>query len=187
MTTPAPLATVEGVKAQLNIPPVDTQYDVELAEYIDAATVMVEDYRQEAVVLREVTERVTLGWVTEFTLRTVPVARLVSVTNSDDGTTRAVTDLEIVEAAIGRVEVVAGDPLIGKFEIVYEAGYVTIPANIALATKFIVAHLWESQQQPSIGPRPLGSPDDTMTPSGQGWGLPDRAIALLGKRPPMVA
>jgi hypothetical protein len=187
MTTPAPLATVEGVKAQLNIPAEDTRYDGELAEYIDAATVLVEEYRQEAVVLRSVTERLAFGWATVFTLRTTPVARLVSVTRTDDGAVRDVADLRVDDAATGAVSVVSGDPLSGTYEIVYEAGYAIIPANIALATKFIVAHLWESQQQPAIGPRALGSGEDTMTPGGQGWGLPDRAIALLGKRPPMVA
>jgi hypothetical protein len=179
-----PIVTVEGVKAQLNIPADDTRYDAELAEYIEASTVLVEEYRNEAVVLREVTDRFDLMWATRLSLSTTPVSRIVSATRTTDGATWT---LQIDDAATGLVSVVGTAALSGSVTIVYEAGYATIPANIALATKFIVAHLWESQQQPSIGPRAIGTAEDTMTPGGQGWGLPDRAIALLGKRPPMVA
>lgn len=188
MTSPTPLATVEGVKAQLNIPAVDTSHDVELGEYVDAATVLVEEYRAEAVLLRTVTEENDYVWDTDITLGTTPVHRIVSATRVADGVTWDPATFKVKDAARGLVGVPATSPLSGRVEIVYEAGYVTIPANIRLATKIIVAYLWETQQQPGVGPRPIGGAEqDYMTPSGLGSGIPDRAIILLGKRPPMVA
>lgn len=188
MTSPTPLTTLAGAKAQLNIPPDDARYDVELAEYVDAATVLVEEYRAEAVLLRTVTEENDYVWDTEITLRTTPVHRVVSATRTADGVTWDPATFAIKDAAAGRVRVPDTNPLSGRVEIKYEAGYVTVPANITLATRIIVAYLWETQQNPGVGPRPIGGPEqDYMTPSGLGSGIPDRAIILLGKRPPMVA
>ena len=53
----------------------------------------------------------------------------------------------------------------------------TVPANIKLAARLILAHLWQSDQQ---GFRPeFGSPDESSEQTPAGFAIPRRAYALL--------
>jgi hypothetical protein len=67
--------------------------------------------------------------------------------------------------------------------VTYNAGPSTAPANVKLAARVILAHLWQSD----IGPtQDFGSPADSdvlMTPAG--FAIPRRAVELLRPTPAM--
>lgn len=179
--------TLPGAKAQLNILPDDTRYDAELSEYIDAATMLVEEYRSEVFALRPVVERLDLPWAARFTLATTPVNAITSVVRVSDGATLPAADLHIDDPRAGEVSVIDGSQVYGLVDITYNAGYATVPGNVILAGKIVVQYLFESQQRPKVGPQPIGGNDDYMTPGGLGTGLPPAVKALLGGRAPMIA
>lgn len=189
MTAPAPVSiiTVAEAKEQLNIPASDTSYDTEIAGYTSAATGLIEDYRQEVLAQREVTEYVRTRWTTSIVLSAVPLVEIRSVARTDGLVVWDVANLRIEDPQVGRIVVASGEAFSGSLKVVILAGYSTVPENIRLATKLVVAHLWESQQRPSVGPQPIGgapSPE-FMTPVGAG--LPPMAVALLGGHPPVIA
>lgn len=67
--------------------------------------------------------------------------------------------------------------------ITYNAGPATPPANVKLAARIILAHLWQSDVGPSAD---FGNPADEdvlMTPAG--FAIPRRAVELLRPTPAM--
>lgn len=184
------IITVAEAKRQLNMPSTYVDDDAELLEYIAAASELVENHRKEAIVLRPVVDVLSPARVvTEVTLTQVPVHDVVSVALVDGTYTWLASDFRIVDPALGRLRLLSGGTLFGDIRFNYNAGYVTVPSNIALATRIIVQYLWDTQRQPGVGPNPIGGggSDDYMTPAALGVGIPDRAMILLGGRPPVIA
>lgn len=183
-----PIITLLEAKRQLNIPVSNVDDDVELNEYIVAASELVELFRKEVIVLRSAVDVVSTVRDTEVTLPQVPVRDLVSAARVDGTYTWLVSDFRLADPQLGRLKLVSGPKLSGDVRFTYNAGYTTVPPNITLATKLIVAYLWDTQRQPGVGPNPIGGgAEDYMTPAGLGTGIPDRALILLGGRPPLVA
>lgn len=189
MTAPSPasIITVAEAKDQLNIPASDTRYDAELVGYTSAATGLVEDYRHEVLAQREVTEYVTVRRSTQIIVSAVPLAEVRSVARTDGLATWNVADLRIEDANVGRIVVASGAAFSGSLKVVVLAGYATVTETIRLATKLVVAHLWESQQRPSVAPQPIGGAPGPEFMSPAVAGLPPVAVALLGGHPPGVA
>jgi hypothetical protein len=68
--------------------------------------------------------------------------------------------------------------------ITYNAGPATPPANVKLAARIILAHLWQSDQQGARADFGSSVDDDVlMTPAG--FAIPRRAIELLRPTPAM--
>jgi hypothetical protein len=178
------IITVADAKDQLNIPTDDVRYDAELAGYTEAATGLVETYRHEVIAQREVTEYLQLPRrVPYLVLRSVPVVSLVEVARVDGSQTWDVTTLRVEDPVVGRI---TGAYFSGSLRVRLNAGYATVPPNIVLAAKLVLQNLWESQQQPSIGPQPIGGGGDMMM-TGVPVGIPPRALALLGGQPATFA
>jgi hypothetical protein len=116
-----------------------------------------------------------------------PVISLTSVGTVDGFITWPLANLRVDSDGI--LYVVYGQALRGRLFLTYIAGYMDIPANFTRATKIIIKHLWQTEQQPSLGPRPFQQEDDSgMVQTSLGFAIPNRAAQLLGGgRGPLVA
>lgn len=186
---PPLMVSLADVKAHLGKSAANVEDDEELRSFVEAATALVEDIRGEVVARRTVVDDINVpGGTGALLLPHSPVISLTSVASVDGATSWDVADL-YVDSRTGVVAVQAGSSLSGMVRFTYVAGYVVVPANYSLAAKIIAAHLWETQQQPALGPRgPFGTDGpDVMVMPGAGYAVPNRALQLLGGRRPLVA
>lgn len=180
------IVSLAAMKDHLNKSVEDTSDDEELRGFIEAATAVIEEHRGETVTRRTVVEDMNLRHpVMVVQLGTSPVQSLTSVATVDGATTWDVNDLHV--SRHGVVTVQTGAALLGLVRFTLVGGYTVIPPNYTLAAKIIVAHLWETQQQPGLGSNPYGADAQFLTPTGRGFAIPNRAVELLGRRPPLVA
>lgn len=205
---PASLAIMSLAEARqhLNMDPGDTVDDEELRGYIDAATVIVERHLNKVVARRTVTEfhqfedyrRKSWAYATEarrlavrtLTLNAVPVVSITSVATTDGLLTWDVSTLDI-DGPLGLVTDSAGRGFNGDIQVVFVAGPSVVPANVLLAAQIIVAHLWQTQRMQTLRAPGLGSAgsfgDDARFGylGSVGYAIPQRAVELLGGRPPV--
>jgi len=180
------IVSLADVKLHLGKSVADTTDDEELRSYIEAATAVIEEHRGETVTRRTVVEDMQVSSRSLVVqLRTSPVQELTSVATVDGTVTWDVAGLHVTQHGV--VSVQSGSPLYGLVRFTYVAGYQVIPANYTLAAKIIVGHLWETQQQPGLGPNPFSNEGQFLSPTGRGFAIPHRAVELLGRRPPLVA
>lgn len=180
------VVSLADVKRHLGKSAADTGDDEELRSFIEAATAVIEEHRGETVARRVLVEDVNVrSRSMAVQLGTSPVQSLTSVTAVDGTTTWDVNGLHV--SPHGVVSVLSGAPLYGLVRFTLVAGYTVIPPNYTLAAKIIVGHLWETQQQPGLGPNPFSGDNEFLSPTGRGFAIPNRAVELLGRRPPMVA
>lgn len=183
------IATLSETKSQLNIESSNTAHDEELGTFIDSADAVVERYRGEVVVQREVVDYKQIDhprpWLT---LASTPVDSLTTITDLDTSQTWDITKIQ-VEPTVGTIQVLTERNFSGYLEIVYDAGYALVPHNYKLAALIIIQHLW-STQRGSIGPPAIGNLESTIQGGGtaaMGFAIPNRAIELLGGKFPGVA
>jgi hypothetical protein len=181
------IVSIEETKRHLRKSVDDTADDEDLREFIAAATEVIAEHRGRTVVRTTVVEDLSLGPSLVVQLGTSPVQSLTSVATVDGATSWDVADLHL-NGDFGIVTVLSGMPLRGLVRFMYVAGPAQIKANYTLAAKYIIEHLWESRLQPGVGPRgPFGAEGDMLSPTGRGFAIPNRAVELLGRRPPLVA
>jgi hypothetical protein len=89
-----------------------------------------------------------------------------------------------VDGPSGSVNVLSGPPLVGLALVTHQAGLTAIGANIRLAAKIIIQHLWETQRG-TMGVQLGGDNEPYM--AGRGFAIPRRAVELLGTQLPGVA
>jgi len=180
------IVSLADMKRHLGKSPADTSDDEELRGFIEAATAVIEEHRAETVTRRTIVENMQVSSrAMVVQLRTSPVQELLSVAPADGTVTWNVDDLHVTPHGV--VSVQAGAALYGLVRFTYVAGHQVVPANYTLAAKIIVAHLWETQQQPGLGPNPFANDAEFLSPTGRGFAIPNRAVELLGRRPPLVA
>lgn len=169
-------------KLRLTAPSADDIEDVR--EYMAAATAVIERHRCEVVAPRQVTEFVDCSG-RSLILRQTPVISLTSVA-SVDGSTVDVAGLIVSNPNAGIVRYRTGGWFTGLYEVTYRAGRTVIPSNYVRAALIIIEHLWQTERPFASGMD--GAYDDSMhLVRGMGFAVPNRAIELLGKPPPMVA
>jgi hypothetical protein len=190
---PAYLISLADAKQQLNI--TSTASDEELRVYLEAVTAIAERIRGEALIRRTFTDEKYLpdffrgygqvdaaqpyGTTTvrsTVALNHTPAVSLTSVSRVNGSMTWDTTLLRLDPDGI--VDVLFGPALVGHLTITYVAGYSIVPAEVGLATRIILQHLWETQRGSRGGPRP-GGLDVTAVP-GMGFAVPNRAVELLG-------
>jgi len=166
--------TLAQAKTHLNI--TVTTYDTELQTFIDSA---------EAVLTKHVgpleataiTERLN-GGVDTLVLRKSPVISLTSVTPYQ-GTALTLTDLYL-DTATGLVTYNSGAAFTARFyTVVYSAGRSSLPADLLMADKELVRHLWATQRGAGSS-RPGSTPAEAPTP-GAGHALPYRVQELIAQ------
>ncbi|MFF0139670.1 head-tail connector protein [Streptomyces sp. NPDC005227] len=179
------IVTLADAKKQVNVDDDDTSNDVELLGFIDAATAAVEEQLGTVVEPRTCVDELDFRRPTRsFLLQAVPVISLTSMTSLDGSRSWDLSPAAAhVEKASGRVTLI-GATVSGTAILIYEAGLTVIGANIRLAAKIIIQHLWETQRG-TMGVQ-LGGDDEGYVP-GRGFAIPRRAIELLGNQLPGVA
>jgi hypothetical protein len=174
------LCSLAGAKKHLNMDDQQHVDDEELRGQIEAATTVIERHRLEIVAARQLTARVAGGRL----LPRRPVIRAVSAARVDGGAPVDVTGWEVdAETDMLTVPRTAGAAL----TVTYYAGYEVVPEPFIRAAEIIAAHLWEAQRMSSIGGASSVGEDQYLTPSGLGYAIPNRAVQLLGGRPPVMA
>lgn len=170
------IVSLADAKKHLNI--TSTTNDQEIRDHIEAATAIVEYYTGPADVT-SVTEVVQGGY--SLVLSHVPAISLTSVTPVYSfGLTYNVDDFDL-DGAMGVARHKLGWPLIGPLRVVYKAGRAIIPANLQLAARIIIKHLWETQRGGSRRPG-MGQSDEIVEQqlvSAMGYAIPRRAVELL--------
>lgn len=178
------LISLAALKGQVNMD--STTDDRELRTVIGAATGVIERHLRQVVARRAVSELVRASRpVWAVALRKTPVINLSAVASLDGLATWDVDDLA-VDAETGIVTVLRGPALCGQLRFNFTAGMAVVPGHILEAAEIIAAHLWETQRM-GLTRDPRAAVDEYLTPSGQGYALPNRAIELLGGRPPVLA
>jgi len=181
------LISLSEAKLQLGI--TTSTHEDALRMFIAAAGRAVEDHVCRTLVRRTFTEqhRRVSG---KLLLNRIPVISVTSVATVDGVTTWDVDDLNL-DGDIGLVTALTGGSLSGDVRVTYVAGMRVIPANYLLAVRIITEHLWQTMR-PFVGAGALvnaAMEDSLDARSGGlvGFAIPNRALELLGKPPPLVA
>jgi hypothetical protein len=167
--------TLADAKTHLNITTPDS--DVELQVMIDSAEAVI------AGLIGPLTSTVTTSVVdgrgSVLVLPVTPVISLTSITGAaGDSVTTA--NLSIIPPGIVAYNMMGtNDPGLFFFPsrwytVVYNAGRTTVPADLLLAIKELLRHLWQTQRGGAVRP---GSGPDTQSP---GYLIPNRVAELLG-------
>ena len=192
----AEILTLAEARSAIRLPANDTSKDADLTDtYIPATTAVIEDLI--GPVMQATRTYVTDGGWGALML---PALNVVSITSVEDtgatlvAGTDYVTDLSAGIIYRGSTAApLAFDYGRQSVTVTYVAGPYTdpalVPANIKLAARIILAHLWQADQQ---GYRPdFGGPDNAVVMSASGYAVPRRAVELLGtgvsNKPPRVS
>lgn len=140
--------TLSDAKAHLNISVVETDDDGELQDFIDAAEAAI-GKKCGALASTSTTARVSGGTQT-LVLPTAPVASLTSVAPVNGSAIDSA--LLYLDEAAGIVEYVDGSAFSERrYDVVFQAGRATVPADLLLAVKELVRHLWLTQRGAAPG------------------------------------
>lgn len=180
------LSLADARKALRYEEPGFTGDDEEIRLYVEAATWAVENHLRRAVVRREFVDiahdcrgarQVILDWH--------PVLALTAVTRLDAPGTWDVGTLRFTPS--GRVTT-DGTRFVGDVQFIYVAGDLIVGGNILTAARIIIKHLWQVNQGSQGASRWSGMEDSMSVGWGasMGYALPNRAVELLGGRPPLV-
>lgn len=163
-------------KAHLNI--TITTYDTELQTFIDAAEAIIAK-RVGPLASTPISARVSGGSV--LLLPVIPALSLTSVTPVG-GTALTVGDLSL-DGTVGIVTMTGRGFASTSYDVVYQAGRSTLPADLRMAVLELVRHLWESQRSPTRHPASTMADAPTSAP---GYLLPYRVQELIAPHEQMV-
>lgn len=181
--------SMQDAKQHLNIPQSVTTDDEELRFFLAATTSVIERLAGTVVPLTVTGEIVRQrGTAYSIQLAQTPVLSVTSLTPVDGGGAYDVTALYVDSPLAGIVRrkdggTISGGPWTG----VYRAGRAEVPANVGLAARILVAHLWETQRGgPFVAPQ-MESVEAESVP-GIWFAVPNKVTELLeGEAAPIMA
>ena len=147
-----PAITLAEAKTHLNI--TATTYDTELADFIASAEAVIAK-RCGPLGLVAASARVQ-GGGSGLVLPVALVATLTSVTPVG-GTALTLADLHLDTAAGVVTYNLGGSFGARSYDVEYQSGRATVPADLMLAVKELVKHLWSTTQRGGSGARKPGS------------------------------
>lgn len=161
--------SLADAKTYLNITTSAT--DTELQGFIDQAEAAI-GARCGALLPASRTSRIAGDGAMSLLLPTCPVASLTAITPSE-GAAVVLSDLHLNSDA-GVVTRNDGTAFTASYyDVTYAAGRASVPADLLLAVKEMVRHLWETQR--GAGVRPGSRPDVP----GASYMLPYRVLELI--------
>lgn len=176
---PPLMFSLADAKRQLQI--TTSSSDDDLREVGEATTRAVEHFVG-AVARRTVTE-VSQGGTERMLLRTLPVLSVTSIAPVQPwqmDIDASVLDVDPGTGVLRRTDWPVFWP--GSYRVVYVAGRTEVSANIGLAGKLILQHLWRTHYGASRGLPAIGGGDDFAVSEpipGLGFAIPNRALQLL--------
>lgn len=181
------LNSLASTKEQLGI--TTSVHDNRLRMFIAAAAVAIEDHTGHAIIRRTITERHrrVRG---SLILKKTPALSITSVATVDGSVSWDPANLDL-DPDTGIVDTMFGGSPCGNLLVVYLVGKRVIRANELLAGEIITEHLWQTMRSfVGAGAMASGALDDSLDARAGGlvgFAIPNRALELLGKPPPMVA
>lgn len=175
---PPLLFSLAAAKSKLDIPVTSTGDDEELREFIEATTQCVEYFV--GPVTRRTVQQVVRGGGYSVVLHTHPVLSVTSVVGIQSWQMPievGALDIDPDTGIVRRSDVLPFWP--GEYRFTYIAGRAVLPANVSLAAKLILQHLWRTNFGAARGP---SSSDDFLATEqvpGFGYAIPNRALQLL--------
>lgn len=171
--------TLAQAKSHLNI--TGNTHDSDLQDVIDAAEAAISE-RCGPLSPTTVTARIPAAG--QLTLPVVPVISLTSVTPVDSSAL-TIGDLYL-DADSGVVEHNSGSTFSARYyTVVYSAGRSEVPADLLLAVKELVRHLWETRRGSTRRPGSPASESPTANP-GAAYLLPYRVAELIAPHTQVV-
>jgi hypothetical protein len=168
---PVALISLDELKAFLNKD--DLVEDDELREFIDTASLVVEEYTGQVWARRTLTEEVyVIGGVGYLR---PPVVTVTAVT-ALDGTELDVPTSDAINGFTGAITGLAD----GWVTVTYTAGPTEVPEHVQTATAIIAAHLWTTQRPAAPAAPGFGGAETVATVPGRGYLIPNQAAQLLG-------
>jgi hypothetical protein len=174
--------SLQDAKDMLNIPQATAAYDAEVDGWVAAIESGLERFTGGPVVNRSVSERCeALNGLRQFCVRQRPLVSVTSII-AETGGALGLSDVRI-DANAGTIQRAMGWPFLGPFAgpwftVTYTAGWGTsVPPAFASFARIVIDHLWGTQRGPSQ--RPSMGGDETVTPPGWGFAIPNRALELL--------
>ena len=143
------IVALADAKRRLKIDSLDTTYDAELTPWLAAIGPALELYKHEVIEQRTVTDQIELCQACKFRIWSTPVISLTSVESWDGATTWDVANLAVTSGGV--VRVMSGSPVDGLVDVVYEAGYATIPANYSEAALVALQNMWRGEERGVMG------------------------------------
>lgn len=182
------LISLTQAKLQLGV--TSASHDDDLRLFIAAAGLAIENHVCRTVVRRTFTEHVKASNGTVRVTRT-PTLDVVAMATVDGTVTWTPSDLAI-DGDAGIVTAMTGTGLTGQLVVTYVAGLRVVPANYLLAGRIILDRLWETMRpfvsnNAAMGPGALDDSLDARAGSLVGYAIPNAALQVLGKPPPLVA
>ena len=178
---PPLLFSLAAAKAKLDIPMTSTSVDDELREFIEATTQCVE-YFVGAVVRRTV-QQVVQGGRYSVVLHTRPVLSVTSIVGIQPWQMPinvSALDIDTATGIVRRTDILPFWQ--GEYRATYIAGRTAVPANVSLAAKLILQHMWRTNYGATRGLTGIGGGEDfavTEQVPGLGYAIPNRALQLL--------
>lgn len=180
------VVSLASARRKCNIPANDTSRDDDLRDYIEATTEIVEDHTGQTLTRQTVTETVR-GSAAAMVLSHTPVVSVTSVASIDGTTTWDPANLH-VDSNSGVVRVKTGTALSGYLSVIYVAGPTVVKTKYRRAALIIIEHLFGTERPLQRADAGSSMYEDSMDGSmaAAGFAIPNRALELLGKPPPMV-
>jgi hypothetical protein len=162
------------VKTHLNI--TDVTYDAELQSMIDSA---------EATIVRKcgpLAPTATTRRVYGGSFLIVEITPAISLTSVTPATASPISVSLLHLEPTGIITYNSGQMFTDRYyDVAYSAGRTTCPADLALAVKELVRHLWDTQRGPTRRPGSESSQSAVLTQRqpGAGYLLPFRVLELI--------
>jgi hypothetical protein len=175
---PPLLFSLAAAKAKLDIPATSTGDDEELREFIEATTQCVEYFV--GPVARRTVQQIVRGGGYSVVLHTHPVLAVASVVGIQSWQLPievSALDIDPDTGIVRRSDILPFWP--GEYRITYTAGRAAVPANVSLAAKLILQHLWRTNFGAARGPSSSDDYNVTEQVPGFGYAIPNRALQLL--------
>lgn len=184
----ADILALTDARAALRLPAADTSNDTDLtATYIPAVTIIVED------MTGPIMARTGLTWTRDGGRTSILLPSGVTAVTSvvESGTTLVANvdyTVNLVAGVVTRgsmqqpyIFLPGQQNIVVTYSVGSAASSTQVAANVKLAARIILAHLWQADQQ---GPRPaFGTNEVEVTQTPSGFAIPRRAYELLRATP----
>lgn len=174
-----PVLDLDDVKSYLKLKDNVDTYDAEVQAIMDAAEAAIAQ-RVGPLEPTTVTLRLAGGrYVRSLALSTLPVLSLTSITPVGGGDPIDLDTLH-VDLPSGVIEYDLGCQAfpLRHYTIVYQAGRTECPADLILAAKELVRHLWQTQRGPTRANSPTSEATSNTVP-GAAYLMPFRVSELI--------
>lgn len=186
LANPFTILSLADAKRKCKIHVDDNTHDEALRDYVEASTMVIERHRHQIIARRSITEYHDVSSTRRLVLQNHPAISLTTVERVDGSATWNTADLHL-DPSTGMVTVLQGPSLSGHIRFVLLGGLVVVPRNITLAAGIITEHLWMTERAQTVSGARSGYEDSMDIRGLMGFAIPNRALELLGKPPPLVA